>query len=336
MGHGTSGEAMIVTVVSVPDGGTARISVAEARQRLVTDQFLLLDVELPDEADPAAADEPVTRRLGLEDEDLGWFGSRDESARAEFLGGAAGFVVPVVHDGDIVQVHALASERFLVVAHWGRRAGLADAITAQLRRERPPDAVASLFLLLQESLVTFRRAAVRAVLRVEELEDDMFEGRRPEQIYLLSQERRWSARLHHALLPYLQAVEEVITRRMMSPDFPVERQRLALEFQRTARLVLADIESLQDAARRAFASYGSLVAGEQNGVINRLAIVSVIFLPLSFLTGFFGMNFEFLTNRLETRDEFWLLAVGLQLVAVLGSLVLLHRSRIWRRLRDDD
>ncbi|MFJ3778395.1 CorA family divalent cation transporter [Streptomyces sp. NPDC090075] len=327
---------MIVTVVSVPDGGTARISVAEARQRLATDRFLLLDVELPDEEGPAAADEPVARRLGLEDEDLGWFGSRDESARAEFLGGAAGFVVPVVHDGDIVQVHALASERFLVVVHWGRRAGLAAAITAQLRRERPPDAVASLFLLLQESLVTFRRAAVRAVLRVEELEDDMFEGRRPEQIYLLSQQRRWSARLHHALLPYLQAVEEVITRRMMSSDFPVERQRLALEFQRTARLVLADIESLQDAARRAFASYGSLVAGEQNGVINRLAIVSVIFLPLSFLTGFFGMNFEFLTNRLETRDEFWLLAVGLQLVAVLGSLVLLHRSRIWRRLRDDD
>lgn len=71
-------------------------------------------------------------------------------------------------------------------------------------------------------------------------------------------------------------------------------------------------------------------------MINRLAIVSVIFLPLSFLTGFFGMNFEFLTNRLETRDEFWLLAVGLQLVAVLGSLFLLHRSRIWRRLRDDD
>ena len=324
-----------MTVVSVPDGGTARISVAEARQRLATDRFLLLDVELPDEEGPAA-DEPVARRLGLEAEDLGWFGSRDESARAEFLGEVAGFVVPVVHDGDIAQLHALASERFLVVVHWGRRAGLAAAITAQLRRERPSDAVASLFLLLQEALVTFRRAAVRAVLRVEELEDDMFEGRQPEQIYLLSQQRRWSAQLHHALLPYLQVVEEVITRRMMSPDFPVERQRLALEFQRTARLVLADIESLQDAARRAFASYGSLVAGEQNGVINRLAIVSVIFLPLSFLTGFFGMNFEFLTNRLETRDEFWFLAVGLQLVAVLGSVVLLHRSRIWRRLRDDD
>ncbi|MEU9411937.1 CorA family divalent cation transporter [Streptomyces sp. NPDC048281] len=325
---------MIVTVVSVPDGGMATVSTAEARRRLATDPFLLLGVELPGE--PGPAEEPVVRQLGLDEEDLEWFGRREGSPRAEFLGDTAGFVVPVVRGGQVHQVHALASEGFLVAVHWGHWAGLAGDITALVRRERPRDAVAALFLLLQEALSTFRRAAVEALLQVEELEDDMFEKRRPEQIYRLSQLRRHSAVLHHALLPYLQGVDEVITRRMLNPDFPVERQRLAQEFQRAARLVLADIESLQDATRRAFASYGSLVAGEQNGVINRLAIVSVIFLPLSFLTGFFGMNFEFLTNRLETRDEFWLLAVGLQLVAVVGSLVLLHRSRIWRRLRDDE
>ncbi|MEV6761043.1 CorA family divalent cation transporter [Streptomyces sp. NPDC051105] len=302
----------------------------EARRRLAEDPFLILGVELSE-----AVDEPVAARLGLDDEDLDWFGVPDESPRAEFLGDVAGFVVPVVVDDRITHVHTLAGERFLVAAHWGRPV-LAPGLRAQLRRERPHDAVATLFLLLQEALATFRRASVQALLQVEELEDAMFDGRRPEQIYLLSQQRRWAALLHHALLPYLQAVEEVVTRRMMSPDFPAERQRLAREFQRAARLVLADIESLQDATRRAFASYGSLVAGEQNGVVNRLTIVSVIFLPLSFLTGFFGMNFTFLTNRLETRDEFWLLAVGLQLVAVVASLLLLHRTRIWRRLRDDD
>jgi magnesium transporter len=205
-----------------------------------------------------------------------------------------------------------------------------------LRHERPDDTVAVLFLLLQEALDTFRRAAVQALLQSEELEDDMFESRRPEQVYRLAQLRRRSALLHHALRPYLQATDEILTRRMMSPTFPEERQRRAQGFQTAGRLVLADVESLQDATRRAFASYSSLVAGEQNGVINRLAIVSVIFLPLSFITGFFGMNFTFLTNRLETRDEFWLLAVGLQLVVLLGSLYVLHRTRIWRRLLEED
>lgn len=70
-------------------------------------------------------------------------------------------------------------------------------------------------------------------------------------------------------------------------------------------------------------------------MINRLAIVSTIFLPLTFLTGFFGMNFTYLTDELESRDIFWLLAVGLQAVFLLVALYALHRTRIWRRLRDD-
>ncbi|MGW2029418.1 magnesium transporter CorA family protein [Streptomyces sp. NPDC001811] len=323
---------MIIRTVSMPEADTTRLSVAEARRRLALDPFLLLDVEQPAEEGPA--DESLAHRLGLDARELAWFGRKGESARAEFLGDLAGFVVPVVQGGRIAHLHVLAGERYLVVSHRGR-ARFAEELTAHLRRENPHDAVATLFLVLQEALATFRRAAVAALLQAEELEDDMFAQRRPEQIYRLSHLRRRAALLHHSLLPYLQVVEEMITRRMMSSDFPMERQRLAQEFQRAARLVLADIESSQEATRRAFASYGSLVAGEQNGVINRLAIVSVIFLPLSFLTGFFGMNFAFMTDELESRVVFWLLAIGLQAAVLLVSLYVLHRTRAWRRLRDE-
>lgn len=322
---------MIVRMVSMPEVATTRLSVAEARRRLALDPFLLLDVE--QSAEECPEDGSLARRLGLDAEQLTWFGRKGEAARAEFLGDTAGFVVPVVHGGRIVHLHVLAGERYLVVSHreW---AALAEDLTTQLRREKPRDAVATLFLVLQEALATFRRATVSALLQVEELEDEMFARRRPEQVHRLSRLRRRAAQLHHSLLPYLQVVEEMVTRRMMNRDFPVERQRLAQEFQRAARLVLADIESLQEAARRAFASYGSLIAGEQNGVINRLAIVSVIFLPLSFLTGFFGMNFAFMTDELESRVVFWLLAVGLQACVLLVCLYVLHRTRAWRRLRE--
>lgn len=325
---------MIVTVVSMPEAAGVRTDVTEARRRLGTARFLVVDVELTAQ-ERAEEAEPVARLLGLGAEELDWFGRADEPVRADFVGSLLGLVVPVVHDERIRHVHAVANDRFLVTAHQ-EPAVPAPHMMGHLRRERPHDAVAVLFLMLQEALTTFRRAAVAALLEVEELEDDMFRQRGPQQVYRLAQLRRRSAELHHALLPYAQVVDEVIGRRLMSRDFPEDRQRLAREFQHAARTVLTTIETLQDAARRAFASYSSLVAGEQNGVINRLAIVSVIFLPLSFLTGFFGMNFTFLTNRLETRDEFWLVAVGLQAVVLLGSLYVLHRTRIWRRLRDDD
>ncbi|MFE2735355.1 CorA family divalent cation transporter [Streptomyces sp. NPDC059349] len=324
---------MIVTMVSMPEVTVTRTDVSEARERLATARFLIVDVELPEEA--PADDEGVARQLGLEADDLDWFGRKDEPARADFLGEKAGFVVPVIHDDRVAYIHALVTEQFLVTVHRGQ-AGLASNISAQLRHERPPDVVAVLFLLLQEALATFRRAAVQDLLLTEELEDDMFQKRRPEQVYRLSKLRRRSALLHHSLLPYLQVVDEVFTRRMLNPNFPEERQRLAQEFQHAARLVLAHIESLQDASRRAFASYSSLAAGEQNGVINRLAIVSTIFLPLTFLSGFFGMNFTYLTDELESKVVFWLLAVGLQVAVLFVAFYVLHRTRIWRRLRDED
>ncbi|MFF4400015.1 CorA family divalent cation transporter [Streptomyces sp. NPDC001480] len=306
---------------------------SEARERLAASRFLFVDLEL---SEPAQPDEtPVARLLGLEAVDLAWFGTEGEAARAEFLGDSAGFVVPVVEEDQVTHVHAFVTERYLVTAHRGPIA-LMRGVTARLPSERPPDTVATLFLLLQEALETFRRSAVRALLEVEELEDDMFQRRNPQQVYRLTLLRRRSALLHHTLLPYLEVTDEAFTRRMMNPRFPEERQRLARAFQHSARLVLKDIESLQEAGRRAFVSYSTLVSGEQNGVINRLAIVSVIFLPLSFLTGFFGMNFTYMTDELESKIVFWLLAVGLQVAVLCVALYVLHRTRLWRRLRDDD
>ncbi|MFK0259675.1 CorA family divalent cation transporter [Streptomyces sp. NPDC090445] len=324
---------MIVSVMSMPDGVMTRIRPAEVRERLATSPFLLVDVELPEETAPD--EQPLVHLLGLDAAKLGWLGREGEAARAEFLGDSAAFVLPAVEEGRIVHVHAVVTETYLVTAHRGA-VGLLASLTARFPHERPPDAVGMLFLLLDEGLETYRRSAIQALLDVEDLEDEMFRRRQPEQLYRLARMRRTAALLHHTLLPYHQVTEEAFTRRMMSGSFPEARQRLAHEFQRSANLTLTAIESLQEAARRAFASYASLVSGDQNGVINRLAIVSTIFLPLTFVTGFFGMNFEYLTNELKSRAIFWLLAVGLQVVFLAAALLVLHRTGLWRRLQDEE
>ncbi|MFF8865188.1 CorA family divalent cation transporter [Streptomyces sp. NPDC015139] len=323
---------MIVSVVSMPAGTTTRTDLAQARDRLAASDFLLVDVQLPDEQASEAG--PVVDGLGLAAESPPWFGRAGEPARAQFLGDRAGLVVPVVDDGQVDHVHVLVTERHLITLHRGPAQPL-ESLLVRLGQESPPDTVSLLFLLLEEALDTFRRAAVADLLVVEDLEDEMFESRRPQQVYRLSQLRRRSALLHHYLLPYLQATDELINRRVLNRAFPEDRQRLAREFQHTGRLVLTDIQSLQEANRRAFASYSSLVSGEQNGVINRLAIVSTIFLPLTFITGYFGMNFSYLTDEMESRAVFWLLAVALQVVVLFGAMYVLHRTHIWRRLRDD-
>ena len=48
--------------------------------------------------------------------------------------------------------------------------------------------------------------------------------------------------------------------------------------------------------------YLSTVANRQGEVNKRLTIIATIFLPLTFLTGFFGQNFSFLTDHLLEHD----------------------------------
>jgi magnesium transporter len=48
-----------------------------------------------------------------------------------------------------------------------------------------------------------------------------------------------------------------------------------------------------------------------------LTVVATIFLPLTFITGFFGMNFGWMVEQIDTPLMFWLLGIGTPVVGVL-------------------
>jgi magnesium transporter len=62
-----------------------------------------------------------------------------------------------------------------------------------------------------------------------------------------------------------------------------------------------------------------------NQTIYWLTMVSTIFLPLTFITGFFGMNFGWMVEEIDTRVAFVLLGIGSPLLGVALTLLLLRR-----------
>jgi magnesium transporter len=60
-----------------------------------------------------------------------------------------------------------------------------------------------------------------------------------------------------------------------------------------------------------------------------LTVVATIFLPLTFITGFFGMNFEWMIGQVDTALAFWLLGVGTTLGgALIAWRTVMRRSPI--------
>jgi magnesium transporter len=79
------------------------------------------------------------------------------------------------------------------------------------------------------------------------------------------------------------------------------------------------IDSYRDLLTSAMDVYLSTVSNRLNQVMKQLTIIATIFLPLSFVTGFFGQNFAWLVQHIDTLGAFLAYGVG----GVVVALVLL-------------
>ncbi len=71
--------------------------------------------------------------------------------------------------------------------------------------------------------------------------------------------------------------------------------------------------------------YATGVAQRQSEQISRLTLVSLIFLPITFLTGFFGMNFKWMMVLVESPAAFLVLGLAAPVLVVAATLVWLRR-----------
>jgi magnesium transporter len=55
-------------------------------------------------------------------------------------------------------------------------------------------------------------------------------------------------------------------------------------------------------------------------------VIATIFLPLSFVVGFFGQNFRWMVGHISGPGTFFVLGIGTELVVLLAFVVMYKRS----------
>jgi magnesium transporter len=231
------------------------------------------------------------------------------------------------HQFDLERVDVVIAERFLLTIHRGPVVFL-DAVRRDYRSDFVNFARSPSFLLYEiwdhllenylaiQKRVEERVEALQNRLRGEDVTDDLFAN--------ISELGADLLHFRKILLPARAVLADLSTRR--SKFISETTQGFLANMVGTVEHVLQDLLVDRDLLSESLSLYMSLVSHRTNEVMKRLTVVSVIFLPLTFLVGVYGMNFDIMP---ELRWHygylfFWLLVITL----VGGLLYLMRRARL--------
>jgi magnesium transporter len=125
--------------------------------------------------------------------------------------------------------------------------------------------------------------------RVDSIQNEAIENPTATVIRSIFRIKRSAIRLHRMLTPQ----REVLNRLARDPYQPVQADHRVYFRDLYDHVVrIHDIsESLRDLIAGTLETYLSVVSNRTNDIMKTLTMVTVMFLPMSFLAGFFGMNF---------------------------------------------
>jgi magnesium transporter len=234
------------------------------------------------------------------------------------------------------EVSVFLSERFLITV---RQGVASDLHGARERLERRPELLqegpaAALWAILDKIVDDYAPVVEGLERDVEEVEATVFGGSAAatERIYKLRREVTDFYRAVHPLLGPLDALErgaysQVGERlrpffrdvndhlKLVNEEVGGQRELLAVVLQ--ANMAVISLEQNEISVR-------------QNETMKQLTIIATVFLPLTFITGFFGMNFGWLTGHI---NSFWIFAVygvGSLTISGIGLYVWFRRAGMVR------
>ncbi len=164
---------------------------------------------------------------------------------------------------------------------------------------------------------------------IDELEAAVLQGPTDEQLQRLFAMKRSLVSMRKVVTPQRDLFARSIDQLAELPGLELDER----DYFRDVYDHLIRISDLIDSYRDLLSSttdlYLSTVSNRQNEVMKQLTIVGTIFLPLSFITGFFGMNFSWLIDKgIASTWSFFVLGLGSMLVTCL-FLLRFFRRRGW-------
>jgi len=234
---------------------------------------------------------------------------------------------------DMVEVHLFVGDNFLVTVRMDHCHAL-DTVMDRLGQpggKLPPNRPPRLVLahnILAALIDSFFDPLSDFDDKIDSLQEAIFTKTTNEQLQQLFDMQRWLVNVRKLVAPQRDMVGTLVAGMIELPGVTAESDPYLRDLYDHTIRVSDAIDSYRDLLSNEMSAYLSMVSNNLNVVMKQLAIIATIFLPLSFLTGFFGQNFAWLVGKLGGLPTFLIVGIGTELVAVVG-LYWLFRRRHW-------
>ena len=274
----------------------------------------------------------LTTRLGLHPlavEDSKQFGQR---GKLQVYGNVAMLVGFGLDDelSEPVEVHCYYTTGFLITLRRMPSPAL-DALrrAASVRPLVGTDPLRTLHHLVNSLHAPFAALVLRLDERLDALEQRVLREADDQDLAEITAIRHQAAVMRQTLRPGRDLASRMPLI-LSLPGANSETQLYAEDIYDELQRVVADLTAIEERCITLLGLHTSLAGNHQAIVSRRLAAVATIFLPISFLAGFWGENFNVLTSTLEKGwPTFLILGVGLSVACVVVTVLTLRR-RGWK------
>ncbi len=165
----------------------------------------------------------------------------------------------------------------------------------------------------------------RIGVRIDELEDEIYEQPSKQITEEFLALKRTILTIRRAVLPQKRIFTSINAGGHTYFDIREDIKPYFLDLVDHMERITDSIESHRDLVDAALATYYSLISSRTNDTIRVLTVISTIFMPLTFLTGFFGMNVPLPYQSLSISTA----VITAGLFGISGLMLMLFKNLRW-------
>jgi len=225
----------------------------------------------------------------------------------------------------LIEVECIISGGFIVTVHREECSELV-ALRENFERRPPEHEQFVVYRVLDTLTDSFFPVLAAIDDEIDDLENDVIEQPTDEQLQRLFQLKRDLVLMRKVITPqrdlFARAGDDIIELPGLEP---ASRDYFRDVYDHLIRI--SDlIDSYRDLLTGAMDVYLSTISNRLNVVMKQLTVIATIFLPLTFVTGFFGQNFAYLVKHINTGSDFLYYGIGGLAVPIVALVVYFRRQ----------